>query len=186
MLNRPADRIVYFYTELNEEIKKISKMDLVEVVKFFNQDIIDDWTAESGHMVIFVDDHLNENIYDRLADVYAVKSRSKFISIVLITQNQFTKSGNAARWNRTILLNSTLSILFCNKRDQSLVSQVGRTAFQGRFRFFMDSYKTICDSDQGGHKYLAIFSDPSTPKFCELRTKIFFKTEVTILFWPRK
>ena len=58
MFDRPADRIIVFYTELSEQIKRISKLDKVELIKNYDQDIIDDWSSEDGHLFIIIDDHL--------------------------------------------------------------------------------------------------------------------------------
>ena len=195
MLNKPAQKIVYFYTEISAQIKRISKIPLVEIVQNFNQDIIDDWSIDKGHLIVVVDDHMLENgVYGPLAELFSVKSRKKFISCALLTQNLYTKGvANAARFSKEILGNSTVTILFCNKRDQSLIRTFARSAFSGRFQFFLSAYRmAVCaegkssGSRNNGHKYLAIFSDAHTSNKFELRTRIFFKNEVPELFWQRK
>ena len=139
-----------------------------------------------GHLLVIIDDHLHAPIYHSLADLYAIKSRSKTISVLLLTQNLFTHAQNAGRYNKEILMNSTLTILFCNRRDSSISRRIGQTIFSGRFQFFMSVYKSAVCEDNSQHKYLAIFTDPSTSRKCELRSNIFFEEETTILFWPRK
>ena len=82
MLDKPAQKIVYFYTEMSAQIKKVSKLPL--------------------------------------AELFSVKSRKKFISCAILTQNLYTRGmPGAARFNREILGNSTVTTLFCNKRDPS-------------------------------------------------------------------
>ena len=192
MLDKPAQKIVYFYTEMSGQIKQISKIPLVEIVQNFNQDIIEDWSADKGHLLIVVDDHMLESdVYAPLAELYSVKSRKKFISCALLTQNLHTKGvSGATKFNREILSNSTITVLFCNKRDQTIPRTFARRAFSGRFQFFMNVFRlAVCsnkNSSKPSHKYLAIFSDPHTPTKFELRSRIFFKNEIPELFWPRK
>ena len=220
MLDTPATKIVYFYTEISDQISRISKIPHVEIVRNFDQDIIDDWTPEAGHLVVVLDDFMLDNsVYAPLAELFAVKSRKKFISCAILTQNLYTRGvPGAGRYNKEIQSNSTVTVLFCNKRDQSVARQFARTAFSGRFQFFMSVYRTtVCaenskgerakgrklaterrggggregggggkSSSSRGHRYLAIFSDPNTSQKYELRTKIFFRNELTHLFWSRK
>ena len=193
LFDRPADRIVVFYTEMNEQVKKISKLDKVEVIKDFNQDIIDDWVVEDGHMLVIIDDHLMvKSAQESFAELWAIKSRAKFISCALLTQSMSPHDGASNKWGKIVLLNSTITILFCNKRDESIMRQIGRTAFSGRFKYFVSAYReAVCDKTKikkgkGNYKYLAIFSDPTTSRNCELRARIFFRNEHTILFYPRK
>ena len=91
MLDKPAQKIVYFYTEISAEI-----------VQNCNQDMIDDWSSDKGHLLIVVDDHMLENsVYGPLAELYSVKSSKKFISCALLTQNLYTKGvAGAARFSR--------------------------------------------------------------------------------------
>ena len=211
MLDIPATKIVYFYTEISAQINRISKIPHVEIVRNFDQDIIDDWTQEAGHLVVVFDDFMLDNtVYAPLAELFAVKSRKKFISCAILTQNLYTRGvSGAGRYNKEIQSNSTVTVLFCNKRDQSVARQFARTAFSGRFQYFMSAYRSaVCADESGkgksakarsqrrgggggggksrGHKYLAIFSDPHTSEKFELRTKIFFRNELTHLFWYRK
>lgn len=193
MFDRPADRIIVFYTELSEQIKRISKLDKVELIKNYDQDIIDDWSSEDGHLFIIIDDHLMmKTAQAGFAELWAIKSRAKFISCALLTQSMSPHDGGSNKWGKVVMLNSTITILFCNKRDESIVRQFARTAFSGRFQFFISAYReAVCDKGKpkktkGNYKYLAIFSDPTTPRNCELRTRIFFRNEHTILFYPRK
>ena len=84
-------------------------------------------------------------------------------------------------------MNSTITVVFCNLRDSSIVRSLARTAFSGRYQYFMNAYRSaVGGGDKSAHKYLAIFSDPTTSRKVELRTKIFWKQETTILFWPKK
>ena len=186
MLSSPAKRIVYFYIEMNDQIKAISKLPRVELIKHFDQDVIDDHKSTDDSLWIIVDDHLLQNVHEKLADIFTVKSAAKKISISYLSQNIFTKIGNAQKYNRELLLNSTITILFNNRRDESLVTSLARTSFASRFKFFKGAYHAVCGPGKSAHNYLAIFSDPDTPPELELRSKIFFRDQTTILLWQRK
>ena len=175
-----------FYTEMNPQIEAMSKIPRVEIIKNYNQDIIDDHKASDGHLWCVVDDHILHNIYDKMASVFAIKSRAKFVSISFLTQNLYSRGGNAAKFGRELLINSSILILFCSKRNESVMNNLARTTFSSRYRYFKDVFNAVCKSGKSGHNYLAIFLDPTISSKYELRSKIFFRDQNTILFWERK
>ena len=185
MLQNPADRIVYFYTDLNPQIKEIGTYEKVELVQNFDPDVITDHT-DNSHLWIIIDDYILQPIYHHLAEIFCVKSRSRNCSISLLTQNLFSQAAaNSKKYNREILLNSTITVLFQNKRDESLVSSVAKTAFPRRYRYFLQSYQLACESGKG-HGYLCIRTAPGVSKKVELSTNVFYYKENPILFWERK
>lgn len=40
MLDKKVDKVYYFYTELNKQIKKIAKLPNVEIIKDYNHDYV--------------------------------------------------------------------------------------------------------------------------------------------------
>ena len=180
----PAKHIFYFYTQLNPIIQRISEYDKVEAIQNFNPDILDGHTGgSSNHIMIIVDDHLNtEGIHKQLAEIMTVTSRAKFVSLIFLSQNLYSRTKGAHAYNRQILLNSNYTVLFPNKRDMSEASAIARAGFLHRYKYFMESYK---DATSLEHGYLFISSDPTTRKEVELRTRIFFEIEHSILYWER-
>ena len=185
LLEVPAKRIFFFYTEINPIIQRISELDKVEAIKNFNPDILDGHEGGSAnHIMIIVDDHLNfDGIHKELAKLFTVTSRAKFVSLVYLTQALYSKSRGAHAYNRQILLNSNYTALFPNKRDMSEAGAIARAGFLHRYKYFMESYKSATELEHG---YLFISSDPTTKKEVELRSRIFFEIEHTILYWERE
>ena len=185
MLEVPVRRIIYFYMDMNPVIARIAKLEFVEVVKGFNYDLVEDHDGGPEGLWILIDDHINTNIFEQLADIFCIKSRSKNINITYLSQNLFSRAKNAKDYNRMVLLNSSISVLFDNRRDETIATHIGRTAFPRRYKWFLESYREACDLNKSGHGYIMIQSDPGTRREVELRTRIFFKTEVPVLFWER-
>ena len=184
LLATPTDSIIYFYNELNPTIKKLENNPKVTLKKGFDYDLILD-NQPTHHLLCVIDDHINSEIYHHLSELFAVKSRALNISVCLLTQNIFSKGGNARQFNRDILINSTHTCIFENKRDKLSVMSIAKASFPTKYKYFMESYHSACDSFSDGHGYLFLSLSPQTNKQVELRTKIFFNEEVTILFWPR-
>ena len=186
MLSTPAAKIIYFYTELNPKIREIGTYPKVELRKDFGPDVIEDH-VDGSHLWILVDDHILKPVYRDLADIFCIKSRSRNVSITILSQNLFSRAApESSKFYREILINTTISILFCNKQDRTIVTSLAKTAFPNRYHYFVESYHKACELDSSGHGYLCIRTAPGVPKKLELTTKIFFQTEHTVLFWERK
>ena len=154
MFKIPFESVLYFYNEENSTIKKIRQNPKVELKQGFDYDMILEKPKTGGHFLVVIDDHMTASIYHHLAEIFAVKSRALNFSVILITQNLFTKGGNAKNYNRDILINSTHSCLFANRRDQLGVMSIARASFPTRYKFFMHSYHSACQMDKSGHGYL--------------------------------
>ena len=187
LFDKPINSIIYFYNELNSTIKKLEKNPKVTLKQGFDYDMVLDHQVSqaSPHLLIVVDDFMNSNIYDKLSELFAVKSRALNISVCLLTQNIFSKGGNAQKYNRDILINSTHTCIFQNKRDKLGVMSIAKASFPTQYKYFMQAYYSACESSSDGHGYLFLSLSPESKKEVELRTKIFFNEEVSILFWPR-
>ena len=184
MFQKPVDKVIYFYNELNPTIRLLEKDPSVSLIHGFDYEMLLE-NPPSRHLLVIVDDHLNANCYDKLSELFAVKSRALNISCCLLTQNLFTKSGNAKSYNRDILINSTHSCIFNNKRDKLGVMAIARASFPTKYRYFMDSYYSACEESTDGRGYLFLSLSPESKPEIELRTKIFYRSELTILFWPK-
>ena len=184
MFQKKVNRVVYFYNELNPTIKLLQNEPDVTLIKGFNYDMLLE-NSPSNHLLAVIDDHMNSNIYDQLSELFAVKSRALNISCCLLTQNLFTKSGNARKYNRDIMINSTHSCIFNNKRDKLGVMAIARASYPTKYKYFMESYHSACEGNSEGRGYLFLSLSPETKAEVELRTQIFYKDELTILFVPK-
>jgi hypothetical protein len=186
MLSTPATRIIYFYTEMNPQIQEIGTYDRVELIQNFDPDIITDHQGDS-HIWIIVDDYILQPIYHHLAKIFCVTGRARNCSISLLTQNIFSQAAaNSKKYNREILLNSNITIIFDNKRDNSIVASLAKQAFPGKYHYFMQSYQLACEADKSGHGYLCVRTSPGISKKVVLSTNVFYYKENPILFWERK
>ena len=57
--------------DMNPLIEQIAKRDFVEVIKGFNYDLIEVHDGKEGLWVL-VDDHINTNIFEHLANIFCI------------------------------------------------------------------------------------------------------------------
>ena len=207
MMNRPFSAIYYFYVVLNPTIREIAKNPKVILKQGFSLDQISGHDGKSDILCV-IDDHLSRPIYHELAELFANDSRAKLISICLLTQNLYTKSGNAGRFNRDILVNRSHSVVFPCWQDIAMVQSIARNSVLDYNRV-MAAYNKIShekDADEFGvasessdeeidgdddeykkrerHSHLVIDFTLSCRAELRLRSKIYFMEEATELFWP--
>lgn len=206
MFSEPVSAIYYFYVTMNSTIKKISKMPKVILKNGFSLDQVSGHDGET-HIWVIIDDHLTRPIYHDLANLFANNSRAQNISVTLLTQNMYTKAGNAAKFNREVLVNRTHSVVFPCRQDDAMVQAMARNSsipysrIMGAYHLSSNSKITgeefgvddNADEDiesddehtkRQRHSHLLIQFTPGTKPELELRSKIFFMEETTELFWP--
>lgn len=202
MLDKEIDKILYFYNIINDTIKEIGERQKVTLVQGFSLDYIKDWPKEQ-RLWIIIDDHLVKEVYHEIADLFAVHSRGKDICVTLITQNLFTKAGNASKYNRDLVINRSYSVFFPCKADDNQVKTVARSCHINYYTFMSafflatgykmgHEYGKVSELEQdnetkkkNAHKYLMLSLTPYTKPEIELRSDIFFREENTLLFWPK-
>ena len=211
MFTNPPEKIIFYYNTLTESIKSIAARNSnVTLRQGFNMDVIES-NDPSRHIWLILDDFINSKIYGLIADIFTIKSNAKNVSISILTQNIYSKGGDAGRFNRDIISNSTHSALFLNKRDIHSIRAVASAVYLD-FKFFYASFLLACrtkspseygndhdDSDSDSemplgdrlkrkarhHQFLFVTLDSESKQETELRSHIFYKHEPTALYWPR-
>lgn len=129
-----------------------------------------------GKFKIIVLDDLMEKIIKSsdAEDLFTIKCHHFNISVIFLTQNIFAKGKHA----RTINLNTHVTVLFANRRDESQAMSLGKQLFPGKSKFFMEVYE---DATSKPHGYLVCDCHPRSPRELELRTNI-FSGEVCVIY----
>ena len=202
MLNKEIHKILYFYNIINKTIEEIGTRPKVKLIQGFSMEYIKDWPAEQ-RLWIIIDDHLVKNVYHEIAELFAVHSRGLDISVTLLTQNLYTKAGNAGSYNRDLLINRNYSVFFRCTADNNQVKNVAKNChlsynvFMSAF-FLATGYKmgheygqvseikeTEEERKKNAHKYLMFSSTQYVKPELQLRSQIFFREENTLLYWPK-
>ena len=123
---------------LNDTIRDIGARPKVTLIQGFSIEYIQNWPAER-RLWIIIDDHLVKNIYHEIADLFAVQSRGNDISVTLLTQNLFTKSGNAANFNREIIINRNYAVFMKCKADTNQIKNTAKSIHLS-YHTFMAAY----------------------------------------------
>lgn len=115
--------------------------------------------------LVILDDLMHET-NDSVAKLFTKISHHRNVSVILITQNIFSRNKNA----RDIALNSHYLAIFKNPRDKAQVHCLGRQLYPESSKFFSDSYS---DATSKPHGYLFVDFKQSTPDEQRLKTDIF-------------
>jgi hypothetical protein len=107
---------------------------------------------------------------DNVLDMFTKGSHHKNLSILLLTQNIFSKG----KHSRTISLNAHYIILFKNPRDKSQISHLARQMYPKESKFLEEAY---FDATQDAHGYIFIDLKQSTPNELRIQTNIFSKSK---------
>lgn len=115
--------------------------------------------------LIVIDDLMN-SLTAVIADLFAIGSHHKRISVILILQNLYPK----CKVMRDISLNTHYFILFRNTRDQSQLMCFARQVFPYKTQYFLSAYKS---STSKPYSYLLVDCHPLTDDSLRLRENIF-------------
>lgn len=192
---------------MNKTIEKIGQRDHVTLKKGFSLDQVSGHDPTLGHLWIIIDDHMAQPIYHDLSILFANTSRAKNISVTVLTQNLYSKAGDSGRYNRDILVNRNVLVLFNSRQDEQMVQSVAKKC-NIPYNVLLSAYHLACngktaaeygvadddesnfdDEDEATKKkkysHLMIILTPNTLKEVELRSNSFFMEEHTILYWPK-
>ena len=202
MLNKEIHKILYFYNILNDAIRLIGKRPRVTLIQGFSMEYIRNW-PEGQRLWIIIDDHLVKKIYHEIADLFAVQSNGKDISVTLLTQNLYTKSGNAGNFNREIMINRNYAVFMKCKADDNQIKNTAKSIHLS-YHTFMAAYyeatgykmgedygkvsniaETEEEKKKNAHKYLFFSSTQYVKDELALRSQIFFREENTLVYWPK-
>jgi hypothetical protein len=158
-------KIYYFYTIWQDKFN-ILKQKVPEIV--FNEGFIDVADIDEKNTNLLILDDLMRVATDNnnVMDIFTKGSHHKNISVILITQNLFSKG----RYTRTLSLNSHYIVLFKNPRDVTQISFLARQMYPKKSKFLEDSYN---DATKEPHGYLFIDLKQSTPNEYRIQTNIF-------------
>ena len=210
MFTTPPEKIIFYYNTLTDKIKSIATRNSNVILRQgLSMDLVEANDPQT-HIWVIVDDFMLTKIYKFIAEIFTIKSRAKNVSISILTQNIYTKGGDAGRYSRDILVNCTHSALFMTKRDIHSIRAIASAVYLD-FKFFMSSFLLACrtktsaeygqsdnesDSEDESEKdslkrkdkqyrFLFLTLSPETKQETELRSQIFYKHEPTALYWPR-
>jgi len=180
MFKIPPTRIVYAYGEyqpLFEEMEKnVTGLILHEELPTKEQ--IEEWSGDSSHTVLILDDLLNKVTKSEDAlFLFCVTAHHRRVTVLFLTQNLYMPG----KYARSISLNSHYVILFRNVRDARQVITFGSQVFPGKTSYFKDAYEKATSIPYG---YLLVDMSPSTPDKYRLRTKILSGQDTTV-FVPK-
>lgn len=161
-------RIIYCYTMWQDKFdylkKIISQIEFQEGLFDVNQ------LDKRQENLLILDDLMREaSESDDVLDMFTKGSHHKNLSILLLTQNLFSKG----KHSRTISLNAHYIILFKNPRDKSQISHLARQMYPSHSKFLEEAY---LDATQNAHGYIFIDLKQSTPNDLRVQSDIFSKT----------
>ena len=133
-------------------------------------------SLNNGKFNIIVLDDLMEQIIKNVdsQNLFTKYCHHFNITAIFITQNIFAQGP----YSRSINLNTHITILFKNKRDETQIHVLGKQMFPGKKSIFIEAYE---DATKEMFGYLLVDCDPSSSDQLKLRTKI-FPDEKTICY----
>jgi hypothetical protein len=165
LIDKEIESIYFCYSEwqhIYDELKLTIVPQIIFIKGLLELDIIN---KEKNNLII-LDDLMTEcENESSILKLFTVDSHHKNASVMLITQNLFSKGKNA----RTISLNSNYLICFSNKRDQSQIRILGQQMFPDNFKFFREAFE---DATSVPHGYLFMDLRQSTKAKNMLQTGI--------------
>lgn len=181
MLDVPCSKILYFYTVSQPKVDALKNNRKVFLYEGYDHDLVLAQNSKA-HTLVIIDDHMTENIYKDLAELFAIHSRHRNISVAFLTQSAYFKGADASKYNREILINSSHTVLFRNMRDRHGIVNIGRAAFPTKMKFYMSC---VDDAMKDPYGYLFIAANAEVLNHLRLRTNIFFPEEVPIVYWEK-
>lgn len=157
-----------------EEIVKSSHLPIEFIEGIIDTNIID----SSKNSLVILDDLITQSVNDdNIFNLFTIDSHHKNISVIIVTQNLFSKGKHA----RSISLNCHYIFVMNNPRDRLQISYLAREMFPTNQKFLVECYEDAT-SEQYGYLFLDFKQD--TPKNCRVSTKI-YPEEERICYIPK-
>ena len=161
----PVPSIInYYYAEFQQVFNEIKA-----IVPFinFHEGLPTNDAFDVKNQLIVLDDLMNESKDNQeIMDIFTKKSHHRNISIILITQNIFSRGSCI----RTMSLNSHYLILFNNPRDRSQIKYLSRQISPSNTRYIEEAFS---DATSKSHGYIVFDLRQQTPEILRLRSNIF-------------
>ena len=163
------NKIFYCYSLWQERFNYLQK--ICDNIKFINGLIDAQDIDENYNNLVILDDLMKEASDDNsILDLFTKGSHHKNTSVILITQNIFSKG----KHSRTISLNSHYLVIFKNPRDQTQINHLARQMYPEAPKFLDNAFK---DATKRPHSYLFIDLKQSTSDELRIQTNIFSEKE---------
>ena len=165
MIEPTPNCIIYCYTMWQNKFNSLKE--LIPDIKFYQGIIPVDEINEELVNLIILDDLMTESgKNDEVLDMFTKGSHHKNFSVVLITQNLFSKGPNS----RTISLNAQYIVMFNNPRDRSQIRYLARQMYPKDSGFLVEAFE---DATSHAYSYLLIDLTQTTVEQERIRTNIF-------------
>ena len=163
IFNHTPERIVYCYKLWQDSFDKLKKN--IPGIEF-NQGLPDlDMFDSKINNLLILDDLMNESGNDtNIYSLFTVHSHHKNISVILVSQNIYTKG----KCTRDINLNSSNMIIFKNPRDSVQISILARQMFPNKSKAFMEAFSDAVET----YRYIFLDFDLQTSDKLRIQTNI--------------
>ena len=179
LIDPPPERFIYCYNDEYEDAYHVFNLGIPEIE--FHRGLPNIAEMDSSTpKVIVLDDMVEKCEKDKsILQLFTVDSHHKNISIILITQNLFSKG----KYMRTISLNSHYIVAFNNPRDKLQISHLARQMFPNNPNFLIECYEDAVENKPFG--YLFIDLKQKTLQKFRIRTGIFEDDKEKIVYVPK-
>jgi hypothetical protein len=161
MINPPPHRIIWYYSEWQEELASALASIQIEWVQ--GTPSIEDFTVGGSRpILVIVDDQMLE-AGKKMSDLFTKGSHHRNLSVFFLVQNFFEKN------QRTVSLNAQYVVFFKNPRSKSQFSFLARDMYPDDWRFLVDAYN---DATAPPHGYLMIDLKQGTSDYLRCLTNI--------------
>lgn len=176
LVNPSIRAILYCYGELNHNILMLQKMGIQTVHGIPSEEIIQNAARKTGGRLLLILDDLIVGMRSDFLDVLFTRGSHNWgVSVVLVTQNLFSKELRTARNNSHYL------VLMRNPAGALQIKNLAIQLFPSQVPHFMESYK---DATKEKFTYLVIDNHPNGDEMERLKTNI-YPDEFTIFYIPK-
>lgn len=163
------ERIIYFYHQWQPCFDTFREAGIVD--EWLNElptaELLREKTyayREGRGSLIIIDDFMQQ-INEDIADLFTVLCHANRVSVILLTQNLFSKNPHF----RTVSLNATYISIFKNPRDSSQITNFAKQFSPNNTRYLLDAYKA-CTSR--AYSYMLFDHHQSTLEELRVRSDI--------------
>lgn len=181
MFTEPPEKILYAYSEYQ---KMFNEMQNIPNLTFYeglpNTDVIEEFTLNQNHSLIFLDDLISRFVQDlEQLHLFSVTSHHRGASVVLISQSLYPPG----KYSKSISLNCANFILFRNPRDMRQLSTFASQILPGRTKYFNDSFKKATEGKNFGHLLVDLSNQRTDCEKYMLRSGI-FPDDTCVIYRP--
>lgn len=180
MFEKLPEKIIVAYGQYQPMFEQMEKTipGLILHAGLPSRNQIEEWSANSSHTVLLLDDMMNEVTRNQdSVTLFCVTAHHRNVTVIFLTQNLFTQGVFA----RTISLNCHYIILMKSARDVRQIITLGSQVFPGKALYFKEAYEKSTSVPFG---YLLLDLTPTSPDKYRLRTQI-LPNQNTIVYVPK-